>query len=341
MSKTGNANAKAPACNYGATCRKYGCSYAHPKARKGDCRFGDRCHKDGCKFLHPKGHTPGDSTTYPVARTGGKNAGGGSKGFRSVHLRLDTDDSSRSVTVRNEERQLCFAASVDSSGSMAGSRIRAAVEGLGTIVQGMMRPQNLFGLVTFNTDVKNLHKPMPRAKVNWAKDGRHIQNNVGGCTALWDAVIAGIHLLKEVMRRRKEDPDRKGKPKLVFEQLVITDGLDNSSSASFEEVRDLVRSPGLPDYHLRVIAVTSDMERGEILQLEQLCKPAHAQLLPASDVGQLKAVLQKEAERLTLLLRETDRRTGHTRKQTKQLAKGSDRAILQQLAGLKLLRSAA
>ena len=88
MSKTGNANAKAAACNYGATCRKYGCNYAHPKARKGDCRFGDRCHKDGCKFLHPKGHTPGDSTTYPVARTGGKNAGGGSKSFRSVsHLR--------------------------------------------------------------------------------------------------------------------------------------------------------------------------------------------------------------------------------------------------------------
>jgi Mg-chelatase subunit ChlD len=262
---------------------------------------------------------------------------GGKNPFNKMHFQLDCDDGSRSVTVENKQCQLCFAASVDVSGSMSGSRIKTAIKGLEAIVHGMMRPEDLFGLVTFNTEVKNLHKPMPKRKVNWSKDKEHILKNVGGRTALWDAVQAGIVLLKEVLARRKTDPDRRGKAKLVFEQLVITDGLDNSSSVGLEQLKALVTKPGLPDYHLRIIAVTSDMEASEILLLEQLCRPAHATLLRVSDVQELQAVLKAEAQRLTLLLQETNAQ-GHTRRREHNLQAGTGSDIFdlstQQLTGM-------
>lgn len=212
---------------------------------------------------------------------------------------------------------------------MAGSRIKTAINGLDVITR-MMRPTDLFGLVTFNHEVRNLHKPIPKERVHFATDKKHIENNVGGRTALFDAIASGISLLKEVLQRRKADPKRHTLRKFVFEQLIITDGMDNSSKISFEDICKLVHHPGgLPDYHLRVVVVTKDMEAEEILKLEQLCKPRHAKLLQVSDVSALKQVLKKEAQRLELMLREKDA-LGNVRLSKHQLRAGSQAAIMRQ-----------
>jgi len=215
-------------------------------------------------------------------------------------------EKSKKITVEQVRRTLCYTAAVDTSGSMSGSRMTSALSGLDVIVQ-MMRPTDLFGLVTFNSDVKNLHFPMERRRVDWEKDKGHVRNNLGGRTALWDAITAGVNLLKGVYDRQKQHPNRLNQQPMLFEQLVITDGMDNSSKTSFNDVKALVNKPGVPDYHLVLIVVTSDMESREVQRLAELTASPHTRMIEVKDVKSLKKTLEHEAERLRLVVESTDR----------------------------------
>lgn len=294
-------------CYFQNKCVNFDCTFEHPTERRKKCNWGANCKKQkyGCPFLHPKReHPKREKKTNAVV--------GIPKQHQDNVVKLQfsyatADQKEKKITVEQVRKTLCYTAAVDTSGSMVGSRILAALEGLDVIVNKMMHPNDLFGLVTFNTECRNLHFPMQRSRVNWEKDKSNVQNNIGGRTALWDAITSGVLLAKSVFEKRKRDPNRFQLAKLVFEQLVITDGMDNSSKTSFEKVKALVNKPGLPDYHLLLIVVTSDMESSQVQRLAELTAPAHAKLIEVSDVQSLKRTLQHEADRLRLVVESTDR----------------------------------
>ena len=291
-------------CKHGESCHKYDCNKVHPQGRTKPCKF-QPCTKPGCQFLHP---SPNRLALAAITQSRAVAP------LTRVHFSMEAGGNKQSMQLESVRRQLCFAASVDASGSMAGSRMKHAIEGMQSIVE-MMAPDDLFGLVTFSTEVKNLHGPMPRHKVNFAKDAEHMSNNNknGGSTAVWDSIRAGQLLLQSVKQRREEDPKRQQLPPLVYEQLIITDGEDNSSKISFEEVVRCVANPGLEDYSLVIVAVTTDMGRQEIERLQTICKPAHATLISVDNVGDLKKQLEKQAQRLRLVTEERQgSRTTHT-----------------------------
>ena len=285
-----------PPCNYGTSCTRFGCTYQHPRGRPGDCHKALSCTRTDCHFIHPKGHTSGRTLALrngggrQLARPGSSGRGGGA----SATVRIDDGSGRReslSVTVRR--KQLCFVAGVDASGSMAGSRTESAITGLGKIV-GMMEPDDLYGLFTFATETKNLHHPMPRSKVDWQKDQQHIRSNGGGMTALYDAIVAGVAEMKETRTRRPGQ-------KMVFEHLVITDGGDNSSSTSLEQVREQVAKPGLKDYHLVLIAVGIGSSSTKA-NMRSICDNGHSSFIEVDDIHALGRVLAEQAVRIKLVL---------------------------------------
>ena len=64
--------------------------------------------------------------------------------------------------------------------------------------------------------------------------------------------------LRETHRRINKKKNKHRGPTSVYEHLVITDGADNSSSTSRDQVAKLIQSPKLPNYNLIVIAVGID-----------------------------------------------------------------------------------
>ena len=289
-------------CNYGTGCVRWGCAYQHPRGRPGDCHQALSCTRANCRFIHPKSHKTnggGGGRQLALSDSGGRGGGRQLARFgsgRAASATVRTDDGSgrrESLSVTVRRHQLCFVAGVDASGSMAGSRTESAISGLGKIV-GMMEPDDLYGLFTFATETKNLHHPMPRSKVDWQKDQANIRRNGGGMTALYDAIMAGVVEMKETRTRRSGQP-------MVFEHLVITDGGDNSSRTSLEQVREQVAKPGLKDYHLVLIAVGIGSSSTKA-NMRSICANGHSSFIEVDDVNALERVLAEQAVRIKLVL---------------------------------------
>ncbi|NMF59728.1 vWA domain-containing protein [Pseudanabaena yagii] len=120
---------------------------------------------------------------------------------------------------------------IDTSGSMAGDRIKAVKEGL-RIATKEINAGNQVGLITFSDRVKNVVNLSPfdalqHKRLLAAIDALEADGN----TALYDGAIAG---LAPLMERRKADPMG------VFRLLLLTDG-EVTTGLKFEEVKDLMK----------------------------------------------------------------------------------------------------
>ena len=287
-------------CRYGRNCHTYQCTFTHPNGRTGDCRYGGGCTRQStCVFLHPHSSSnsnsrhsrhsrQGNTNTLAVRPTTGSSAIGGSP---TARVQIDDGNGRReSLSITLGRQRLCFVAGVDTSGSMAGARIRAAVSGLDRVVD-IMEPTDLFGLFTFSDSCRNLHHAMPRRRVRWDDDMRRINANVGGLTAVYDAIAAGIEEMRESQRRNTEN--------LVFEHLVITDGGDNSSTSSLEAITQLVRRPGIRNYNLILIGVDCDSCTDT---MRSICAPEHATYVAVNGVAELAGILANQAIRIRMVL---------------------------------------
>ena len=240
------------------------------------------------------------------ARAGGAQAGSmgmwiAGEGGARQELRVD----------KTAPRPLLFSIAVDCSYSMQGERIAAACAGMQDIVQSALRDDDLYACAGFHTRVEQLHGPMSKARgAKVELDVRNLQQlcKEGGLTAMNDAVKAGIDGLKAA----KADPrtamqvagGAKALNNAVCYQIIVTDGIDNSSSVSHEELCRLVAAPGLSNYHLIVIGVgvSASEQRGGGLPcttlLEGLCAPAHATFQLAADCSALRTQLRWVREQI-------------------------------------------
>ena len=224
-----------------------------------------------------------------------------------------TDGKSRrevcKVAVR-ARKTLIFSCAVDTSYSMHGELLSTATTGLKEIVRGVVRPGDLFGCYFFDDKVTQLHRPMAIERVALERDVAAIHAASGGCTAFYDAVAQGIQDLREVVKYRKDG----GHTDDVIEHFVITDGADNRSATSLAELVELVKKPGLPNYHLIVIGVGLDASTQR--ELQEICRPRHARCQFAVDAAALQAAMRSANEQLNVKLTCTDGRSTTTSEYT-------------------------
>jgi hypothetical protein len=227
--------------------------------------------------------------------------------FRGSQLATRSSHESTSIAVQRGDRaelfqveklaggstdrrpHLVFAVAVDASSSMEGRNCETVIDALlgrSGVVSTLLQPTDLFGCVTFNSDVQKLHHPMPLDKVTLSIDEKHIRSNTerGGCTAIYDAIATGIRDLRESASRGR-------RPKCL-EHLVLTDGYDNASSTSFADICAMVAKPGVAHYHLVVIG--AGMDSDDRAKMSTLCAPKHCTFIPsAADLSSLGKVLHR------------------------------------------------
>lgn len=191
-------------------------------------------------------------------------------------------------------KKLVYSWVQDASASMAGSRTEAALDGFDYMFQEVFHPTDFLSAMTFNSDFHTLHLPMPVHKVNAARDKASIRQDVGGRTRMYDAVGSAIEALQKLNRDPKFSLITN---EAVYELLVLTDGADNcSTDYDHRRVAELIAHPGLPNFHLVVVAVS--MSECDKQNLHALCNPDHATFLDVASLSELQRTLHGVGERV-------------------------------------------
>eukprot|EP01090_Pellita_catalonica_P008937 TRINITY_DN1999_c0_g1_i1.p1 TRINITY_DN1999_c0_g1~~TRINITY_DN1999_c0_g1_i1.p1 ORF type:complete len:386 (-),score=58.68 TRINITY_DN1999_c0_g1_i1:56-1213(-) len=170
------------------------------------------------------------------------------------------------VTAKQTEMRLHFV--IDTSGSMAGSRIEAVLRGLKEIYDDLSVMDRL-GLRIFSTHVQTLIGCNKRKKyVDFQRLESDIRNNVDGRTALYDAIT------KAVTEVPFSEPD------CERVMIVFTDGADNASSASYSTAKEMMSNPGRKKF--RIVLIGAGIDSDTQIQMKGLCKASHCTYLPCS-----------------------------------------------------------
>ncbi|MFQ3681017.1 extracellular solute-binding protein [Roseiflexus sp.] len=124
---------------------------------------------------------------------------------------------------------------VDVSGSMEGEKLEAAKAGLGTFLSRIL-PEDRVGLVLFSTESRLVVPPAPLSDVRIKLDDAIAAMRAQGRTALYDALIDGKEALDSLP---STDDDR------IRAIVLLSDGLDNSSRVTLEQVRLAFEESGI------------------------------------------------------------------------------------------------
>lgn len=124
---------------------------------------------------------------------------------------------------------------LDASGSMAGLEADT-MGGFNSMLerQKQEKGEAYISTVLFDNESRVLHDRLPLSKVT-PMTGRDYQ--VGGCTALLDAIGGAIHHIGNVHKYAREE-DRPGRTLFV----ITTDGMENASRRyGARQIRDMIR----------------------------------------------------------------------------------------------------
>ena len=124
---------------------------------------------------------------------------------------------------------------LDRSGSMAGLE-DDTIGGFNAMVEKQKKEQGeaVLSAVLFSDDNRVLYDRVDIQKVEPMTDRQY---QVGGCTALLDAIGGAVHHIANVHKYAREE-DRPGKT--IF--VITTDGMENASRAyTYEEVQRMVK----------------------------------------------------------------------------------------------------
>ena len=243
--------------------------YQKPKQTSKLCRHFQEhgtCSRAGCPYTHQKADSTKKYPVHPI------------KSFKS------------DITQQRVPLDVLFV--LDISGSMSGSKITSAINGIKKIVSQLV-DHDRFGLITFNSYISTVfHLSHVRTISNF--DGMLSSIIPSSRTALWDAIAAGIAHLKS-----------RGTPiKKNTELVILTDGDDTcSKNTKLEDLIPLVGKPGIPDFHLILIGVGIDPEHKA--KLENLCEPQHCGYVDVRDSGEaihiaIKKFIKKRIIKISL-----------------------------------------
>ena len=125
--------------------------------------------------------------------------------------------------------------------------------------------------------------------VDLSRDETAIRTNIGGRTALYDAVEELVKMGKKHHAWRK----RRGlSTDVIYEVLVVTDGADNASERTLQQCKALVASPKLPNFNFVLLAVGISDAAASVMR--DLChRPRHCHFTRVADAA---ALGQKIAE---------------------------------------------
>lgn len=208
-------------------------------------------------------------------------------GLEKENFRVLEDNVVQTVThFSMEDEPVAVGLAFDVSGSM-GTKLRTS-RLAASIFFRIANPEDEYLLVTFDDS--------PRVVVPLTRDIGHIQNELTftrskGSTALLDAVVLSLHELKKSKQGRKA-------------LLVISDGGDNNSRYSTNELRDIVRESDTLIYAIGVFGGARTMEEyaGPSL-LSHLAEQSGGRALPgaASELPDIAAKIGIELRNRYLL----------------------------------------
>ncbi len=126
---------------------------------------------------------------------------------------------------------------VDVSGSMEGEKLDQVKAGLGTFL-GRILPEDRVGLVAFSSTSELLVPPAPLGENRVKLDDAIAGLRARGKTGLYDALLAGKQALDGL-------PPGPGGDERIKGIVLLSDGLDNSSSATIDQVSTTFDETGI------------------------------------------------------------------------------------------------
>lgn len=225
------------------------------------------------------------------------------RGLTKDDFQIFEEDVQRDVAVFSDEpAPISVGVLIDTSGSMTGERIAAAIRAAGALGRSL-RPSDMWSISTFDFYRRTL--------IGWRPFNPAILQSLqamptGGTTELFKAVAEMVPFMKDTPHRKRA-------------MLVITDGVDNSVIAAL--MRQQVR-PG-PDGALPDVGMTESLSKaqdalrsGEVLlyalginvaskagavhlpSLARLAEPTGGTAMVASSLREVEDIAQRIADEL-------------------------------------------
>jgi Ca-activated chloride channel family protein len=167
---------------------------------------------------------------------------------------------------------------VDVSGSMQDDgKMDQAKAGLGAFLQRIL-PEDRVGLVTFSTGANIVVSPEPLSTSRIALDTAIQDMRPTGKTAIYDGLMVGKSALDTL------PPDKEERIKAI---VLITDGLENASATSFDQLKQTFDETGISIFP---VAYGSDSDQAEASKtLEGIVDFSHTLLVKGStgDIAQI------------------------------------------------------
>jgi tight adherence protein C len=184
---------------------------------------------------------------------------------------------SASASLGSEFAPVAVALVLDTSGSMAGRPLVDAKAAMTQLIR-TLTPKDQGAVLTFNTSVK-VDAPLTTDKnaLVAATDAAVAAGN----TAIFDAVSKAIDVLAAT--------DPQARRAIV----LLTDGVDNSSTASRNAVLDRIRAQGYPIY---VVGLGADLDRPTLQSFADASRGGQAFVAPTS--SQLSAIYSTLSARI-------------------------------------------
>ena len=157
-------------------------------------------------------------------------------GLKKEDFRVDEDGKPQALThfSQNQDTPISLGIVFDKSGSML-SKLRTATDAVEHFVRTIHKDDDIF-LLAFDS-YNYLLQDFTSDRTKLTKALRNI--DVGGGTALYDALVAGLEKVKSGEHDKRAI-------------LVITDGQDNHSEATFSDVRQYIRESEMLVYALGI-----------------------------------------------------------------------------------------